>query len=316
MSVAFFTIVVAALTASLNAESAETEKDHVLVLTDKNFDDAIKEHEFILVEFYAPWCGHCKALAPEYSKAAKQLMEENSEIKLAKCDATENQDLASKHGVKGYPTLKFFRSGEPIEYSGGRDAAGIVQWVNKKTQPAYKVLESADDAKKFQEQHSVTILGFFKDTSSEKASLFKQLATKIDDLVFAMVTDEKVYKNYEMSADGILMLKKFDEGRMIYNGEYESNALESWLHVNSLPLVSDFSQETAGKLFGGEIKSHHLLFVSKQSDDYLTLMDAFKKSAEKFRGKVIFVSINVDVEDNLRIMEFFGMKKEEVPSTR
>jgi len=268
------------------------------------------------VEFYAPWCGHCKALAPEYAKAAKQLSDENSEIKLGKVDATVETSLGDKFSVRGYPTLKFFRNGEPIEYTGGRDAPSIIQWLKKKTGPPAKPLATVDEVKAFQESADVVIVGFFKKETSDKAVAFLEAAGALDDTPFAIVSDDALFKEHKMSDDGVLLLKKFDEGRVEYDGEYELKSLKSWIQLHSLALVSEFTQESAGKLFGGEIKSHNLLFISKSSDVFQKHHESFKDAAKQFKGKILFVLIDADVEDNLRIMEFFGLKKDDVPSLR
>ncbi|VDO99983.1 unnamed protein product [Soboliphyme baturini] len=96
--------------------------DYVLVLTQDNFTAYAMTEDLILVEFYAPWCGHCKRLAPEYKKAASLLNEHHPPIPLAKVDATAEKDLATEYNVTGFPTLKIFRNGRVYDYTGPQDA--------------------------------------------------------------------------------------------------------------------------------------------------------------------------------------------------
>jgi len=142
------------------------------------------------------------------------------------------------------------------------------------------------------------------------------VAFALDDIPFGITSDEAVFKEYKLKEDGVVLLKKFDDEQEAYDGAYDKKTLKGWVHTNSLPLVTEFTQETAGKLFGGDIKSHHLLFASKSSDEFDKLYDSFKEVAKKFKGKILFISINVDIEDNLRILEYFGLKKEDVPTVR
>nr|XP_023011529.1 protein disulfide-isomerase A6 homolog [Leptinotarsa decemlineata] len=114
-----------------SSKSSESSSDKdVIELTDSNFDKLVLQSEDMwLVEFFAPWCGHCKNLAPHWAKAATEL---KGKIKLGALDATAHQSKAAKYGVQGLPTIKFFGPGaknSPEDYDGGRTASDIVNWA-------------------------------------------------------------------------------------------------------------------------------------------------------------------------------------------
>ncbi|CAG9858126.1 unnamed protein product [Phyllotreta striolata] len=290
--------------------------DGVLVLTKDNFKTAVGDNEFILVEFYAPWCGHCKALAPEYAKAAKALAEKESAIKLGKVDATQEQDLAEQFGIGGYPTLKFFRKGSPVDYSGGRQADDIVNWLLKKTGPPARDVSTVEAAKELIDSNNVVVIGFFKDQTTEAAKAFLEVAASVDDVPFGITDDEPVYKEYEASDDTVVLFKKFDEGKVVYDGKPDEAEIKKFVQANSLPLIVEFNHETAQKVFGGEIKSHLLLFLSKSDESFQKITDAARSVAKPYKDQVLFVTIDAEDEDHQRILEFFGMSKKEVPAAR
>jgi len=314
--VLLFTLIVAAF-----ADDATEikEEENVLVLTVKNFDHALASNDFVLVEFYAPWCGHCKSLAPEYAKAATKLLTENPKIKLGKVDATVESDLATKFKVQGYPTLKFFRKGSdaPMEYNGGRDEAGIISWLNKKTGPAAVEIATTDDATKSQEKHDVFVLGFFKDQTTAEAKAFLQVAAELDTIEYGVTSADEVFAHHKVDKDGVVLFKKFDEGRNDYDGDLTAvEDIKTFIKGNQLPLIIEFTQEAAGKIFGGDIQKHALLFLSKKADSSKAQLEDYKIVAKQFKGQALFVYLDTDVEDNGRILEFFGLKEKDTPAIR
>lgn len=140
----------------------------------------------------APWCGQCKALAPEYSKAAALLAAEAAKARLAKVDGPAEPELAEEFAVTEYPTLKFFRDGNrthPEEYTGAgngaeragqggaggrgwaqaegsfagpREAQGIAEWLRRRVGPSATQLEDEEGARVLMRAWDVVVIGFFQ----------------------------------------------------------------------------------------------------------------------------------------------------------
>lgn len=93
---------------------------NVVELEPGNFDQIVDSSKHVLVKFYAPWCGHCKNLAPTYDTLAEAMASRKDEVVIAKVDADKHRDLGSRFGVQGYPTLKWFPKGSvnPEDYNG------------------------------------------------------------------------------------------------------------------------------------------------------------------------------------------------------
>jgi len=303
LSALFFAFAIAFAAAEFQAE------DGVLVLGDDTLDEALKAYEFVLVEFYAPWCGHCKRLTPEYAKAAQQLKDAGSSVALAKVDATEEKEVASRFGVRGYPTLKWFVNGKDTEYNGGRTAAEIVQWINKKTGPSYKTISSAEELEALKSSSEVVVVGFASADSAEFNAV--ELAARMsEEIEYAIVSSADVATAAGEAFPSVVLFKKFDEGKVVFSGAFEAAAINSFAASNSVPLVSTFSQQSASKIFGSGIETHFLYFNDASAASHEAAMAALGKVAAEFRGKTLFVFVPASEE---RVMSYFDFSASDLP---
>uniref|UniRef100_A0A914Z4B4 Thioredoxin domain-containing protein n=1 Tax=Panagrolaimus superbus TaxID=310955 RepID=A0A914Z4B4_9BILA len=102
--------------------------EEVKVGTHWNIDDLISSNDRTLVLFYAPWCGHCKNVKPEFSKAAKQMKKAN----YIALDCTRYQGACKRFGVTSYPSLKIFVAGKfYANYAGERTTKGFINAFNQ-----------------------------------------------------------------------------------------------------------------------------------------------------------------------------------------
>lgn len=133
-----------ALTLTLALAATAAFANVVVDLTNtQKFDLSVGKDRPALVEFYAPWCGHCKKLEPIYKEAAAAFDSDPGRVLIGKVNADENKELGKRFGVRGYPTLKWFpfNSLEAEDYTGARDVESIVAFINEKTGATAKVKE-------------------------------------------------------------------------------------------------------------------------------------------------------------------------------
>jgi protein disulfide-isomerase A1 len=303
-----FCVLAAFVKATINVEEG------VLVLNGDNWAEAHELHNEMLVEFYAPWCGHCKSLAPEWAKAAGTLAD--SHIKLAKVDATLDsaKPLAEQFEVRGFPTIKFFRNMKASDYQGGRTEKDIVAWVNKKSQPIYTTISSVEDIENFEEAHDIFVLGSFASADSDNAKAFISMAADNDDLSFAISTSANVAAHVGASGDSITVKNSGEDEAVAHftvGGSFNADDALDFITTKTTPLIQVFNQENAKKIFKSPITKHCLIFTNPDADHHASTMSTIKTVANDFRGKTLFISVASD--ENQRVLDFFDLKETDLP---
>jgi len=279
---------------------ARAEGSDVVILTSANFDQIVKGTEFVLVEFFAPWCGHCKQLAPEYEKAATALREYGN-LKLASVDATVEQSVASGYGIKGYPTLKFFKNGVASEYNGGRTAPKIISWLLKAIGAPLKTLTSADELTAYNADKPASVIGFFEKDSAQ-AEAFQKAAAIETEAQFAVVNDAAVAKALSVPFPSVVVFKT-TEANAVYEGDFTAEAIAAFVGVERIPLVIPFTMEAAQEIFQSKTGRVAFLFTKDPNP-------AFRELAEQYRGKFVFSTSDGSVT---RLNDHVGISASELP---
>ena len=288
--------------------------DQVVVLTSDNFTDTVTNTDLILVEFYAPWCGHCKRLAPEYSKAANILKETGSNIILAKVDATVENDLAKQYDVTGYPTMKIFRRGRAAEYKGPRTMRGIVEHMMMQSRPASEELSSMREVNQLLKGGRAFAVGFFESQASPLFELFLDVANagreEPLDFFHSFSTALADLSNVKMEQIVVLLPRadhsKYESFLKPYEGSTEDKTPDDILAELlklARPLVGFRTKETGPKLY----KVFPLLTAYISLDDEEDPLDYWKQKlapiASKYQDITFCLADENDVKEELEALQ-------------
>lgn len=313
----FRAIALLALAVAPGLVSAEDE--HVLVLTSGNFSEVVAKHDKLVVEFYAPWCGHCKKLAPEFETAAGQLKEEG--IYLANVDATldENKALASKYGIQGFPTLKIFRGSEesPSEYQGPREAAGIVSYCKGEFGPASVQLNTTAEVTALKTPgNDINVLGVFKGGADAAGlKVFVEVADSMRGAaVFSHVVDASIVSDSLSGDDSVFIYKTFDEQEVAYDGAMDKDSLKKWIEKKSTPRLVSLDKNPVNK------KPLSMMFADDKPK-VIGILPIESVKISEFKEALISANdahddlhvLYLDPKENPGALDFFGVKAEDSP---
>ncbi|XP_037307800.1 protein disulfide-isomerase A3 [Pungitius pungitius] len=243
----------------LAALTGFTWASDVLDYTDDDFDARIGDHGLALVEFFAPWCGHCKRLAPEYEVAATRL---KGLVALVKVDCTSSTNICSKYGVSGYPTLKIFRDGEETgPYDGPRTADGIVGFLKKQAGPASVELKSDADLAKYTSDPDASVVGFFADAKSTAQAEFMKAASALrDSYRFAHTNSEALLQSHGVDGEGIVLFRpprlnnKFEESSVKYSEDVFTNSkIKKFIQENIFGICPHMTEDNKDQLRGKDL---------------------------------------------------------------
>jgi protein disulfide-isomerase A1 len=268
------------------------EASDVINLTASNFDSIVNGEPLILVEFFAPWCGHCKALAPHYEEAATALKDKN--IKLAKVDCVDEADLCQSKGIQGYPTLKVYRKGEPTEYSGPRKADGIISYMAKQSLPAVSEV-TAENHDDFKKADKIVAIAYLSSPTDVPAAEFSAAAeTHRDDYLFGSTTDKDAIAAAGVTPPTIVVYRAFDEPKSEYPYPISSvtkKDLEDWIKELAIPVIDEVNGDNYA-VYASSSKPLAYLFIDPTLEDKEARIAALKPVADKFKSKMNFVWID------------------------
>jgi len=245
ISIALVLVCLCVSTANANFYGSNS---NVINLTRKNFAQIFHSPHVWMVEFYAPWCGHCKNLAPAWEAAATNL---KGIVKVAAINCDEEKELAGMFQIQGFPTIKLFPSEtsenpyqkgapwkQPIDYQGARSAAAIANFATQHLPNRVRQVTPLSHEKFLATEPSIPKALLFTD-KAKTTSLYKALALEFTDrMILGEVqsknTNGELEQKYSVTKFPSLFIISPDGQLLTHEGSINRDSLLSFLEQHAL----------------------------------------------------------------------------------
>ncbi|XP_072907690.1 protein disulfide-isomerase TMX3-like isoform X2 [Hemitrygon akajei] len=195
-----------------------------------DLDDSFKENredDTWLVDFYAPWCGHCKKLEPIWDEVAAEMHSIGSPVKVGKMDATIYAGIASEFGVRGYPTIKLLKGDLAYNYRGPRTKEDIIEFANRVSGPLVRSLTTPQLFDHWQKRHPVFYV-YVGGESPLKEKFFEVASEMIVYTYFFSASEDALPQ--DITVQELPAVLVFKDGTYYMYDEYEDGDLSSWVN--------------------------------------------------------------------------------------
>lgn len=280
----------------------------MIKLSETNFESVITAHEYTLIKFFAPWCGHCKSLAEPYKKAAEKLSTtpQDKLVKIGEIDCTEDgsKALCSKYNVRGYPTLLgFTKDMKSVEYDDGRTTDAIVAHVLGAVLPPVTIIKTAQDLTEFQTgPMDLKLIITTSDGEEGKVGKIVHEVAKSLRKIVSIGLDISKQGGGDDSDDNdvdtavVTLHRTFDEPTIVYNpkthgGAISTTTLTQFVQKYSLPLIGDIGPHNYKKYVDRNLPLVWI-FIDPEDKGQVDTVEALKPIAEKFGDVLSFAKVD------------------------
>lgn len=283
----------------------------VAVLDDSNFEEFIKKHKHVFVDFYADWCGPCKMMAPAYAEVAKKMNSDENGIPVVKIDASKNPLTGKKHEIRSYPTLKFFENGKSVQYQGGRSTSEIYNFIRKKTGFSSEEIKEEGQVKTLMES-KVAAFYFLDKEDSDALDSFKKVGGQLMGVVFGHTFDQDLVKDLGVSKKyGLVVLRKFDDGNVVLESDEKLSEEEIKKFICSYENELVEKIDTAGNRIFNDQNNALILVTDKNEKE---VVETFTNLAKEHRSDgVVFSKSTISTGLGVRLAQMFGYTTKDDP---
>ena len=257
------------------------QASEVIELTRENFYQ-YTDVGHTAVEFYAPWCGHCQDLTPEWEEAAKT----TKSIVFGKVDATKEEELAHEYNIRGYPTILLFEEGSATEYTGGRKATEIVEWMESRIQPPVREASSMESLGINTRNTGKISLALCYPLESHIGEAFTSHARRLrSNFSFFHVAECST-----QSSHAVFMHKPFEEEISKFRGNLEDNEVfDAWLRAESFPALAEIGPDNVKSYMERGLPLAWLFVDPTHEERTSQALKTVRDVALRFRNNMSFV---------------------------